>query len=233
MSSYTENQINDTAERLMDYYKDGKYSYTDFRDEFPGEAIPGKFRTQKGFVKKSLEELNERVETDIGVEGVLAFVFNSEEENIKKRRDMIKNLRNEIRSQKERIEQLENAHDNEDTQMEREYKKELMKEIANTEQGRELQRHRERERKRYKMESRKQDEVQRLRELHTTEKADLQQQLAELTLISQEKKKGSANSSSTANMKYKKKYLKLQIKYDELLKKNQSSDEETTSDEED
>ena len=227
MSSYTEHQINATAERFMDYYKDGKYSYTDFREEFPGEPIPGKFRTQKTFMKKVLEQLNERVETDPGVEGVLAFIFNADEENLKKRNDVIKNLRNQIRTQKERIEQLETANDNEDSQMEREYKKELMKEISITEQGKELQRHRDREKKRYKMESRKQDEVQRLRELHTTEKADLQQQLAELTLISQEKK----SSGSTANMKYKKKYLKLQIKYDELLKQNQSSDEETTSDE--
>ena len=227
MSSYTEHQINATSERLMDYYKEGMYSYADFREEFPGEPIPGKFRVQKTMVKKSLEELIQRGQTDSGMETILGFIFNADEENIKKRRDVIKNLRNEIRSKKERIEQLETANDNEDCQMERDYKKELMKDIAITEQGQELQRYREREKKRYKMESRKQDEVQRLRELHTTEKADLQQQLAELTLISQEKK----SSGSTANMKYKKKYLKLQIKYDELLKQNENSDEETTSDE--
>ena len=231
MSSYTEHQINATSERLMDYYKEGMYSYADFREEFPGEPIPGKFRVQKTMVKKSLEELIQRGQTDSGMETILGFIFNADEENIKKRRDVIKNLRNEIRSKKERIEQLETANDNEDCQMERDYKKELMKDIAITEQGQELQRYREREKKRYKMESRKQDEVQRLRELHTTEKAELHQQLAELTLIVQEKKKSSGNSSSSANMKYKKKYLKLQIKYDELLKQNENSDEETTSDE--
>jgi len=231
MSSFTAKQINDTSERLLDYYKDGEYSYGDFREEFPGESIPGKFRFQKTIVKKSLEELIELLKTDPGMEAVIGFIFHADEENIKKRRDVIKNLRNEIRSKKERIEQLETANDNEDCQMERDYKKELMKDIAITEQGQELQRYRERERKRYIIESRKQDEVQRLRELHTAEKADLQQQLAELTLIVQEKKKSSGNSSSSANMKYKKKYLKLQIKYDELLKQNENSDEETTSDE--
>tara|TARA_R110000787_G_scaffold269699_1_gene376551 strand:+ start:62 stop:760 length:699 start_codon:yes stop_codon:yes gene_type:complete len=231
MSSYTSKQINETSEKLMDYYKDGEYSYDTFREDFPGEAIPGKYRAQKVLMKKTLEELNEKVKTDPGVEGLLEYVFHADEENIKKRLNVIKNLKNEIRIQKERIVQLERSNDIEDSQMERAYKREIMKEEHITEQGKELQRHRDREKKRYFVERRKQDEIQRIREIHRDEKAQLHQEIAGLTLIAQEKKKSCAGNAKT-NDKYKKKYLKLQIKYDDLLKKNESSDEGTTSDEE-
>ena len=138
MSSYTSKQINETSEKLMDYYKDGEYSYDTFREDFPGEAIPGKYRAQKVLMKKTLEELNEKVKTDPGVEGVLEYVFHDDEENIKKRLNVIKNLKNEIRVQKERIVQLERSNDNEDCQMERAYKREIMKEEYITEQGKEF-----------------------------------------------------------------------------------------------
>tara|TARA_R110000851_G_scaffold83998_1_gene183402 strand:+ start:103 stop:813 length:711 start_codon:yes stop_codon:yes gene_type:complete len=235
MNTYTSKQINEKSERLMDYYKDGEYSYDTFREDFPGEAIPGKYRAQKVLMKKTLEELNEKVKTDPGVECLLEYVFHDDEENIKKRQNVIKNLKNEIRVQKERIVQLERSNDIEDSQMERAYKREIMKEEHITEQGKELQRHRDREKKRYFVERRKQDEIQRIREIHRDEKAQLHHEIAELTLIAQEKKnnkQSNGNCSGKTNDKYKKKYLKLQIKYDDLLKKNESSDEGTTSDEE-
>ena len=47
MSSYTSRQITEASERLLDYYKEGEYSYDEFREEFPGDPIPGKYRVQK------------------------------------------------------------------------------------------------------------------------------------------------------------------------------------------
>ena len=222
MSSYTAKQIGEASERLLDYYKDGEYSYDEFREEFPGDPIPGKYRVQKTLMKKILEDVIEGkiVEKPAAIEAICSLVFYHDPNLVRKREAERKSLKNEIKSLKEHNKQLETSAKIEEDIMEKQYEREIKKELMESDIGQELQRWKKRERERYADECRKIDENRLMIQKHDVEKRELQEQIVELTLIKNEKN----------DKKYKKKYKQLQIKYDKLLKSTKDDSDATSSD---
>ena len=222
MSSYTSRQIADASERLLDYYKEGEYSYDEFREEFPGDPIPGKYRVQKTLMKKILEDViqGKIEEKPAAIEAICSLIFYDDPVFVRKRESERKSLKNEIKSLKELNKQLETSAKIEEDIMEKQYEREIKKELMESDIGQELQRWKKRERERYADECRKIDENRLMIQKHEVEKRELQEQIVELTLIKNEKN----------DKKYKKKYKQLQIKYDKLLKSKKDDSDATSSD---
>ena len=157
MSSYTAKQIGEASERLLDYYKEGEYSYDEFREEFPGDPIPGKYRVQKALMKKILEDFIEGkiVEKPAAIQAIGSLIFYDDPVLVRKREAERKSLKNEIKSLKELNKQLETSAKIEEDMMEKQYEREIKKELMESDVGQELQRWKKRERERYADECRK------------------------------------------------------------------------------
>jgi len=228
MSSYTAKQIGEASERLLDYYKEGEYSYDEFREEFPGDPIPGKYRVQKALMKKILEDLIEgKAPGSEGVEAICSLVFYDDPVLVRKREAERKSLKNEIKSLKELNKQLETSAKIEEDMMEKQYEREIKKELMESDIGQELQRWKKRERERYADECRKINENRLMIQKHDIEKRELQEHIVELTLLKNERFEKEQKEN---DKKYKKKYKQLQIKYDKLLKSTKDDSDATSSD---
>ena len=228
MSSYTAKQIGEASERLLDYYKDGEYSYDEFREEFPGDPIPGKYRVQKTLMKKILEDLIQgKAPGSEGVEAICSLVFYDDPTLVRKREAERKSLKNEIKSLKELNKQLETSAKIEEDMMEKQYEREIKKELMESDIGQELQRWKKRERERYADECRKINENRLMIQKHDIEKRELQEHIVELTLLKNERFEKEQKEN---DKKYKKKYKQLQIKYDKLLKSTKDDSDATSSD---
>ena len=248
MESYNETEIDEKfdafCENLLEFYKDGKYSYFTFKESNPGEPQPGKNRSAKSTIKKIIKELlawdKDDPDTDPRVKDIihsmLEHVYQNDDINRQRLFKRISILKKQNSDLKEEIQLHETFEASAIKDMEDDYKKQLMKEAVTTSQGEELERWKNRNKILSHKLASSDNKLEQLRASHATKIDELNLQISEnysqMQLLIKNNKRGSATARSGSD-KYKKKYLKLKIKYDKLLKEQQSSDEETSSDEED
>ena len=249
MESYNETEIDEKfdafCENLLEFYKDGKYSYFTFKESNPGEPQPGKNRSAKSTIKKIIKELlawdKDDPDTDPRVKDIihsmLDHYYQNDDINRQRLFKRISILKKQNSDLKEEIQLHETFEASAIKDMEDDYKKQLMKEAVTTLQGEELERWKNRNKILINKLASSDNKLEQLRASHATKIDELNLQISEhysqMQLLIKNNKRGKGTSNATHSDKYKKKYLKLKIKYDKLLKEQQSSDEETSSDEED
>ena len=234
---FTANELNEKfdnmIEHLLDYYKDGKYSFDAFKEDNPNEAIPNTHRQAKTKLKKNISERINNDKDEV-IQCLMDYFYHNDESQYKRFIKEKRELKNKIKELRDEINLLENYQVTEQNRMENEYKKQMIEEAVNTDLGLKC----ERLLARNKMISEKMEfqnkEIQMMRLKHKEEKDELQDQMTQMIASRAPVTEGKSKSNSNKDSKYKNKYLRAKDENEKLKKElnELKGDESETSDDE-